>query len=1149
MNKLFLLSFLLVSLLVTAPLSYAQVTPEETNANIPILAEPEFMASVRTQEDFDALTKEQQEELMTYLNSLSPANIASREQVVLPNTVSCFDYYTFGSVQVDLSATVNTAVSGAPLTFTGQITNNNPYPVVDGAVYVKIFRLPEDGSTPINGHDVVDQFFVEENIVLQANGTKDLSFTWNVPSVLTSGNYRAAFFYTSAHRFNLLGLSFTDDVVGNTASFAVLGEHKESVSLKKDTVTVNGEKYYFAAATPKESATEPVEIEIEVMNDTSAERAVPVTWTTYAWDAQREENKLKEETVTVSVPAKSSVRTKTTVTDTEHSVYLVTAKADYRTTSSILNIRFTRKGVTSTRINFPAVTTYPLTENKESTIFSCLHATGVDQVPNGKMVLTLTDTRDNVIHSYTYEGGVSGAMMGVKDTFVPDQTYVNFNLKAQLYSNDVLVDEVVMNYNCAELGAKCASSSAVEAVGGKNDLNENIMKTLVLMFVLVVILAAVIAAAMLRKKSAQTDQDSDDGTDPDNQKSKKEKSKKGGEGGMTISSLVLVAFLSTLMFMGGTNAVEAKSQSTPSVPVGGILKYHGGGYSSYTSYWVDGLIDSPSYSVQYVARVYNDSAGGTLLSDGDSVPVGTILRFEPDFGDVTYNGTGWSWDTPYGEWSDTPDVFPDGPTFWGDEFGISVSDVTYNHGQCSEKYLNNRYSITEFMDYVVYIAFTVAEPIPTIDRDPASQALLDCTGNVCTVMSAGAIDTDFNFPATYGKFWHEYFIDRDQDIYPWMEDSGCVTAWDEVPMKLNDGSGPDSFAVEAVTIPFRINGTAVAGSNSDPDAPDVWEYPDAADATEPNSHAIDDNQSFFVLGRDDDDDDVGYEVDWDRTDTDEITITRYPASGYVSNDAALQVDKAWSEVGLKQFRVRTEDSNGNRSDWTNHDITICSSGYVWNNTSGACEVPPPSGTLNAPTCEMPDGDSDCQDNLTWTGVTNVSNGVVTEDGVTIASSISGDGNTTITLSPTTKTYQLLSEPDGTVLSTRNLDAKCVDGTEWNIMLDPQQCAATPNTPDVTLDANPNVIRSGENTDIVIDLSATQPMTCELINAQTNPVTIDYAMNGDITPVGTIKHELVPTKTLTALQVVTLDCSFPAFPGVVVDPVEMRIEVLPAITEI
>src|SRR3989339_1329531 len=68
------------------------------------------------------------------------------DQLVLDpeGTVDCFDYYRFNSVQVDISPTHGATVPGTTIGFTGFVRNENSYPVVDGQVYVKIFRKGGD---------------------------------------------------------------------------------------------------------------------------------------------------------------------------------------------------------------------------------------------------------------------------------------------------------------------------------------------------------------------------------------------------------------------------------------------------------------------------------------------------------------------------------------------------------------------------------------------------------------------------------------------------------------------------------------------------------------------------------------------------------------------------------------------------------------------------------------------------------------------------------------------------------------------------------------------------------------------------------------------------------------------------------------------
>ncbi|MBI4088460.1 hypothetical protein HY418_03745, partial [Candidatus Kaiserbacteria bacterium] len=298
----------------------------------------------------------------------SPASAAvppQAEPVAPPaNTVSCFDYYTFGSVQANLTAPVVSTVSGTAITFSGKLQNNNPYPIVDGALYVKIFK--SRGSTNDgNGPDVVDQFLVKGDIVIPANGSAPLSFQWKVPSYAASGDYQLATFFTSSRKFNLLGLSFTDDVVGNTVPFKVVGEARGIVKFDKASVTINDSSYHFAAFPPRVSASEPATLKAKVRNTSGTAQTAVISWVVYQWDAQLRENAVQEETRQVSVPANSSTDVSITVRDTTYPVYLAVGTLKWQDTQSVIGARFVRDGVDRTRINFPGIMSFPLVAGQE----------------------------------------------------------------------------------------------------------------------------------------------------------------------------------------------------------------------------------------------------------------------------------------------------------------------------------------------------------------------------------------------------------------------------------------------------------------------------------------------------------------------------------------------------------------------------------------------------------------------------------------------------------------------------------------------------------------------------------------------------------------------------------------------------------------
>ena len=361
---------------------------------------------------------------------------------------NCFSYYHFGSVQAKLDANVQSTIAGGPVTFSGVLENSNPYPVVDGTLYVKIFRYPKGTFDTRNGPDVVDQFIAIDGISIPANGAVPASFSWKIPAYAVSGDYAAAMFYTTEHKFNLLGLTFTDDVTGNTARFKVSGEQQSAVGFVKNAVTVGGAAYHFAEFPPHASSTGNVIVAAKLANTGAEAQPVSVHWQLYSWDAQLPGNLIAESNVSVNVPAGGSTPVTYVITDTSVPVYLLVGTATWRDTKSVIGVRVVRDGINKLRINFPSTALYPLQGGKENTIFSCFHNTSDGVVQDARLDLRLIDAKGKEIEAFSYTGAAGGNMLAYAKKFTPKKSYQTFSLEAKLYQDGELVDETTVHYDC-----------------------------------------------------------------------------------------------------------------------------------------------------------------------------------------------------------------------------------------------------------------------------------------------------------------------------------------------------------------------------------------------------------------------------------------------------------------------------------------------------------------------------------------------------------------------------------------------------------------------------------------------------------------------------------------------------------------------------
>jgi len=124
-------------------------------------------------------------------------------------------------------------------------------------------------------------------------------------------------------------------------------------------------------------------------------------------------------------------------------------------------------------------------------------------------------------------------------------------------------------------------------------------------------------------------------------------------------------------------------------------------------------------------------------------------------------------------------------------------------------------------------------------------------------------------------------------------------------------------------------------------------------------------------------------------------------------------------------------NNGNQLGTTATANATCTSGTVWNATTGICE--PPTGILNASGCLISAGNNSCDTRLIWntnnplTGVTSVVK-TPTSSGTTVATANSSAG-TSYAVPYNSRAFVLIH--NGVILSSATPISACAQKTTWN----------------------------------------------------------------------------------------------------------------------
>lgn len=316
---------------------------------------------------------------------------------------------------------------------------------------------------------------------------------------------------------------------------------------------------------------------------------------------------------------------------------------------------------------------------------------------------------------------------------------------------------------------------------------------------------------------------------------------------------------------------------------------------------------SRNVSIEYNVRVINETKGVTIAC-GSTVTKGDKLSFEfvpHHYTDISWNGVGYSNDTPYGDWI------------------ANAGPPAGSPHQCLAK---------DQVNGKMYVPLSVAPPSKSI----TGQSNLGCSSlsdgvMKCTPTEIGSNTVVFNFGATSGQFYGRTVV-TNNEVAGSTDD--CLGS--NSPMRTYTVSGNDcrddissqrqfkscQFAkptanVYTLPVPVRTIScpiTVVDAVGNPPAAPNVTASGGACVAGTP--------YTISMNATDPDGDKIRYAIDWNNNGT----IDEYvPASGFVNSGTAVTASRSFGTAGAKTVKVLTQDESGLTSTWASVNFT-CSGG-------------------------------------------------------------------------------------------------------------------------------------------------------------------------------------------------------------------------------
>lgn len=433
---------------------------------------------------------------------IAPYGSAFAQSGEVLTKAECFEFLKPFTVSTEISPELATGLAGAQMRFFVTAKNQNTFPIIDGAIYVKVFKKQTVAkSAQENGEDLVDQFFAKEGLNLKAMESRKMDFLWTVPARAPQGDYIIrTYFVSGGKKFDLDGVSYSDSVSSGRTSFKVQSSMKASVALDRNNVKLNnvktsplGEKTF-----KKDGA---VVFSAPLSNPTAEAQEVKVTYELYKWSNLLSSQRIDTKEETIVLKAKETKTLTYEAKDASYPVYYLVVKAQWKSFSSIVNVRFLREGVDALRLNLVGIGGFPIKDVEGNSVFVCAQNVGTKSAVAGKLELSLWDKSDKSIKKYDYSGDFDNFSMGLRTGFAVPKGFENFRVKAVLYDAEgKQVDEAELKYNCSEIDPTlCKQEPVTPATKPPMDT-----KTLMLYGGIagaIVIIAIVILIVLKRRKS------------------------------------------------------------------------------------------------------------------------------------------------------------------------------------------------------------------------------------------------------------------------------------------------------------------------------------------------------------------------------------------------------------------------------------------------------------------------------------------------------------------------------------------------------------------------------------------------------------------------------------------------------------------------
>ena len=169
---------------------------------------------------------------------------AAGQEAIQAELESCFKYYDYGKVKVNLGSNRTKYSPGENMILSGTINNLNSFPIRNAVLYAQLKRVNSQDNFSQNGHYFVDRITLLNDLNLLPGESRAVKPGLAISKRYPAGDYQLQYFVFSEHGFNYAGRNFLEEDMAGVTNFSIENQAGELFYFDPNSLTVNGINHY-----------------------------------------------------------------------------------------------------------------------------------------------------------------------------------------------------------------------------------------------------------------------------------------------------------------------------------------------------------------------------------------------------------------------------------------------------------------------------------------------------------------------------------------------------------------------------------------------------------------------------------------------------------------------------------------------------------------------------------------------------------------------------------------------------------------------------------------------------------------------------------------------------------------------------------------